>query len=778
MKREREVDKGGDQARVRLRVEIGGAVQGAGFRPFVYRLAQELGLPGWVNNSSRGVVIEVEGSPERLQEFLLRLEAEKPPRASIQSLEPAYLDPLGYEQFEIRHSEGKEEKRALVLPDIATCEECLREILDPTDRRYRYPFTNCTNCGPRFTIIEELPYDRPHTTMKSFELCDACRTEYGNPADRRFHAQPNACPRCGPHLELWDGQGRIRAERDEALVDAAVEICQGAVVAVKGLGGFHLVVDARSEAAVARLREGKNREEKPFALMYPSLELIGEHCGVAAAEMRLLNAPEAPIVLLERRGETQGLAANVAPGNPYLGIMLPYTPLHHLLLNELGFPIVATSGNLADEPICIDEREVLQRLGGIADLFLVHNRPIRRHVDDSIVRLVAGRELLLRRARGYAPLPVRLGEAGPVVVAVGAHLKNAVSVSVGREVFVSQHIGDLETAEAFAAFRKGIADLRQLYEVEPQRVACDAHPDYLSTHFAESLAADGGLPRVAVQHHYAHVLSCMAENQLEGSVLGIAWDGTGYGLDRTVWGGEFLRATPQSFQRVAHLRTFCLPGGEKAVKEPRRSATGLLYEVFGEELFERGDLHSLQAFTQRELSLIEQMLRRRVNAPRTSSAGRLFDAVASIVGLRQRTRYEGQGAMELEFCLERGVEEHYELALSADPEEQQSRVVDWEPLLAEMLIDVGRDVAVGRIAARFHNGLVEGMVAVARKAGEERVVLSGGCMQNKYLTERAVRRLREEGFHPYWHQRVPPNDGGIALGQVMAAAHCANEEVA
>ena len=757
--------------RERLRVEIGGAVQGVGFRPFVYRLARELGLAGWVNNSGRGVTVEVEGTEETLGTFLLRLEEEKPPRASIQSLEPVFLDRVGYDRFEIRESEEGGEKRALVLPDIATCGDCLREIFDPEDRRYRYPFTNCTNCGPRYSIIEALPYDRPHTTMKRFALCAACRAEYGDPEDRRFHAQPNACPACGPHLELWDGDGRLLHDRDEGLAAAAEEIRRGAVVAIKGLGGFHLMVDACSDEGVGRLRAAKNREEKPLALMYPSLEMVQSHCELSPAEVRLLGAPEAPIALLKRRDADGALARGVAPGNPYLGVMLPYTPLHHLLLAELGKPVVATSGNRADEPICTDEGEALRRLGGIADRFLVHDRPIRRHVDDSIARVIAGRELVLRRGRGYAPLPVHLTAEGADVVAVGAHLKNAVALAVGREAFVSQHIGDLETVEAHDAFRTVGADLQRLYEASPQVVACDLHPDYLSSRFAAHLESESGLRRVEVQHHFAHVLSCMAENRLVGEVLGIAWDGTGYGTDRTVWGGEFLLATEASFRRVAHLRTFRLPGGDRAVKEPRRSGLGLLFEIFGEELLARIDLEPVRAFAATELKVIGQMLRRSLNAPLTSSAGRLFDAVASMVGLRQQIRFEGQGAMELEFVLEEGVEEGYEVVLREGSGE--SAVVDWEPMVRQILEELEKGVPVGRIAARFHNGLVEGMVAVAGQVGQERVLLTGGCMQNRYLTERAVRRLQEEGFRPYWHQRVPPNDGGIALGQVVAARSAA-----
>jgi hydrogenase maturation protein HypF len=523
----------------RLRISIRGAVQGVGFRPFIYRLASESRLAGWVNNSSRGVIVEVEGSEEQLQSFLLRIDREKPPRSYIQSLESSFLDPAGYTRFEIRESDDTGEKSVIVLPDIATCSECLQEIKDPSNRRYQYPFTNCTNCGPRFTIIEALPYDRPNTTMKRFEMCGKCLAEYENPLDRRFHAQPNACPACGPHIELLSGDGTVLGSHHEALFKTSAALADGSIVAVKGLGGFHLMADARNNAAVRRLRERKHREEKPLALMYPTLESIRADCEVSDLEQRLLGSPESPIVLLRRKpaiGNPQSPSSLIAPGNPYLGVMLPYTPLHQLLMSELGFPIVATSGNLSDEPICIDEHEALGRLKEIADLYLVHNRPIIRHVDDSIVRVMMGRELVLRRARGYAPLPVQLSRPAVPALAVGAHLKNAIAASTGDDIFISQHIGDLETREAFDAFERVIHSFRQMYELELEMVACDKHPDYLSTQFAKQC----GLQVVTVQHHYAHILSCMAENQLQEPVLGVSWDGTGYGPDGTVWGGEFL----------------------------------------------------------------------------------------------------------------------------------------------------------------------------------------------------------------------------------------------
>jgi hydrogenase maturation protein HypF len=730
-----------------------------GFRPFIYRLATELGLKGWVLNSAQGVFIEVEGEPQTLRQFVWRVETDKPPRAFIQSLEQSVLDPVGYTTFEIRHSEEGGEKSALILPDIATCPDCLRELFDPGDRRYLYPFTNCTNCGPRYSIIEALPYDRPNTTMKAFRMCPKCREEYENPLDRRFHAQPNACPECGPHLELWDEKGICLAQHHEALLRAVEAIRKGRIVAIKGLGGFHLVVDACNDSAVRRLRERKRREEKPFALMYPSLQTVKAHCEVNEVEERVLRSPESPIVLL-RRKDGEAVAPSVTPNNPYLGVMLPYTPLHHLLMRELGFPIVATSGNLSDEPICTDEREALHRLVGIADLFLVHNRPIARHVDDSVVRVLLGRELVLRRARGYAPLPVLVKEPLPPLLAVGAHLKNTVALSVGRQVFISQHIGDLETPQALEAFHRVIADVKELWEHQPQAVACDRHPDYLSTQAAH----DMGLPVVPVQHHLAHILSCMAENELETPVFGISWDGTGYGTDSTIWGGEFLMVREGSWERFAHLRPFRLPGGDRAIKEPRRSALGVLYELLGDDAF---DL--LQGvFPPSERRLLEQMLRQGVNTPRTTSAGRLFDAVASLLGLRQVVHFEGQAAMELEF-LTHGTptDEVYPFSLSG---RALPHVLDWSAMIEAILQDVRQGTPRPLIATRFHNTLVEMMVGVARAAGIERVALSGGCFQNAYLTERAVRRLREEGFRPYWHQRVPPNDGGIALGQIVGSA--------
>jgi hydrogenase maturation protein HypF len=749
----------------RLHIALRGAVQGVGFRPYVYRLASELRLPGWVLNAPEGVFIEVEGEKEILDSFLIRLQEEKPALSFIQSLEFSFLDPAHFDGFEIRDSETKGEKATLILPDIATCDQCLVEVFDPGNRRYRYPFTNCTHCGPRFTIIESLPYDRPNTSMKSFAMCPDCRAEYENPDDRRFHAQPNACPVCGPALELWDETGKVLARCDEALLATADAIRQGSIVAVKGLGGFHLVADARNTEAIDDLRRKKHREEKPFALMYPSLGQVAADCSVGPLEKRLLYSPESPIVLLEAR--QHHLSPSLAPRNPYLGVMLPYTPLHHLLTQEVGFPLVATSGNLSDEPICIDERDALARLSGISNLFLVHNRPIVRHVDDSIVRVLLGRELVLRRARGYAPLPLRCTRLVPEVLAVGGHLKNTVALSVADNIFVSQHIGDLENNEALGAFKNAIQSFCRLYRTNPKQVASDLHPDYMSTKFAREM----GIPQISIQHHYAHVAACMAENELDGKLLGVSWDGTGYGEDGTVWGGEFLLTDELGFTRIASLRRFRLPGSAAAVKEPRRTALGLLYEILGSPVFAMKNLSSVRAFTEQEISVVAQMLQKGIHSPWTSSAGRLFDAVSSLTDLRQTVRFEGQAAMELEFAIGSNTsEEEYPFEVRAAVDRNPAMIVDWEPLIRAILRDLEDGYHTSVVSKKFHNTLAEIIAVVAQRVAVSRVVLTGGCFQNRPLLERAVEKLERRGFRAYWHQRIPPNDGGIALGQIVAAS--------
>ncbi|MGE3842314.1 MAG: carbamoyltransferase HypF [Vicinamibacterales bacterium] len=758
--------------RERLRVAVRGAVQGVGFRPFVFRLAGELGLDGWVSNSPQHVLIEVEGAHDALQAFLNRVQTDQPPRAVIQGLESTWLDPLPHTGFEIRTSAQEGAVTTLVLPDMATCADCCRELRDPGDRRYRYPFTNCTNCGPRFSIIEGLPYDRARTSMRAFDMCPACRREYEHPADRRFHAQPNACPVCGPQLALWDATGRTCAVRDDALQAAVSAIRDGAIVAAKGLGGFQLLVDALQEPAVARLRMRKHREEKPLALMYPSLEAAKRHCRVSPLEAGILRSPEAPIVLVRcREAGYAELAPSVAPGSPFHGVMLPYTPLHHLLLDAVAGPVVATSGNISDEPMCVDEREVLERLGDVADLFLVHNRPIVRHVDDSIVRILAGRPVVLRRARGFAPLPITVAHDTPSVIALGAHQKNTVAVTAGANVFISQHVGDLDTAPAVAAFRSVLESLQNLYHIVPACVLADAHPDYASTKHAQTL----GLPIVSIQHHYAHVAACLAENELDGRVLGVCWDGTGYGSDGTIWGGEFLTTSDAGFSRFACLRPFRVPGGDRGVREPRRSAFGALWTATSDEPQLRGELLTLTPFGEAERRVLQKAIERGINAPVTTSAGRLFDAVASLTGLRHHATFEGQAAMALEWSVDERVTDGYPWRLDDDIDRfapshwaRPAVVADWGPMILAIVDDVRRAVPTATITARFHNTLAEIIVGVATRAGESRVLLTGGCFQNGYLTERCVQGLQDRGFRPYWHQRVPPNDGGISLGQVAA----------
>jgi hydrogenase maturation protein HypF len=754
----------GQNPSARLKMTIRGAVQGVGFRPFIYRLATELLLTGWVNNTASGVFLEVEGPRERLDQFLLRVEREKPAISFIQSLESSFADPTGYAAFEIRKSEGGE-KTALVMPDVATCPECLGEIFDSANRRFGYPFTNCTNCGPRYTIIESLPYDRPRTTMKKFTMCSECEREYTDPSNRRFHAQPNACPECGPQLQLWNAEGEVLAQKSAALQQAVEAIRAGRIVGVKGLGGFHLMVDARNEIAVQTLRTRKHREEKPFALMMPSIDELRMECEITPLEERLLRSPESPIVLLRRNAGASTLAPSVAPGNPMLGAMIPYTPLHHLLMRELGFAVVATSGNLSDEPICIDEHEAVERLRGIADLLLVHDRPILRHVDDSIVRVMAGREMVMRRARGFAPLPVVVESELPRVLGVGAHQKNTVALSVGRQVFISQHIGDLETVQASAAFERVIESLEALYETAPETIACDLHPNYVSSEYAHRASKSP----VGVQHHYAHVLACMAENGIEAPVLGVSWDGSGWGPDGTVWGGEFLKIDTCGYERAVRLRPLRLPGSERAVREPRRCGVSLLFETFGDEAFGREELHPVHAFEQAERKVIAQMMRQGLNSPWTSSAGRLFDAMAAIIGARQIARFEGQAAMELEWLAMRSnLEGSYDFSMR-DGKDTPTEL-DWAPMVTEVLRDVAHGVGKEDMARKFHNTLAEMIVSVSRLHPGVPVALSGGCFQNRLLTELAIARLQADGAKVYWHQRVPPNDGGIALGQVLAAA--------
>lgn len=623
-------------------------------------------------------------------------------------------------------------------------------------------------------------------------MCPHCQSEYVNPLSRRFHAQPNACPVCGPQVELWDEQGQVKAScQDEPIQRAVAAIRQGKIIAVKGLGGFHLMVDAQNQAAVERLRERKHRPDKPFALMYPSLKRVRQDCEVLEVEEGLLRSHTAPIVLLKRKKRNSvrvdpknNIAEAVAPGYPHLGIMLPYTPLHHLLIADLNFPIVATSGNPSGAPICFNEKQAPKDLKGLADLYLIHNRPVLHPTDDSIVQVINNQPQILRRARGYAPLPISIPPSSPhlrtrhsklktqnpkhlsspTILAVGANNKNTVALSLGDRTFLCPHLGDLGTVQSLERFQQTIRDFLQIYDCQPDIIACDAHPDYASTQAAQVFAREWQVPAIPVQHHYAHVLACMAEHSLEGPALGIAWDGSGYGLDRTLWGGEFLQITTSRFERVGYLRPFQLPGGEKAIQEPRRAAFGLLYSCFGDAI-EQKRFDPIQAFSPQSLKLLYTILNRQINTPTTSSVGRLFDAISSLTHQVQISSYEGQAAIALESTLINfETEKYYPFQVSST----LPLIVDWRPMLNTILEDIAIDIDICLISAKFHNTLVEIIINIAHRVGESCVVLTGGCFQNQYLSKRAILRLQEENFQPYWHQHVPPNDGGIALGQVMA----------
>ncbi len=750
---------------IRVAVRVEGVVQGVGFRPFVYQAATARGLAGWVCNRRDGLGLEAEGPEDAVRDFVAALSRDRPPAARIERIAVTRVRPAGDQCFRILPSVPDAVVRPTLPADLATCDACAEETVSPGARRYRYPFTNCTRCGPRYTLIESLPYDRPRTTMKQFTLCPACEAEYADPADRRFHAQPIACPACGPTLRLVTADGAAKS-CSEPLGGATQALLAGQVVAVKGLGGFQLFVDATHADAVSRLRARKRRPEKPFAVMFADLPAIAAACALAPDEAAALASPAAPIVLLRRRIDA-AIAECIAPRNPWLGVMLPTTPLHRLILEEVRRPLVCTSGNLAEEPLCIAEEEARGRLAAIADLFLVHDRPIVRPVDDSVVRVGAAGLQVLRRARGFAPIPLSLPGPVPCVLGLGAQLKSTVALAVSREVVVSQHLGDLHAAAGALLLERTVADLVRLFDAQPARVACDLHPDYVSSRFAERLAASWGVPLERVQHHHAHVAACMAEHGLARPALGLAWDGAGLGTDGTLWGGEALLVDRARFRRIAHLRPFRLPGGERALREPRRAALGLLHVLLGDDAAPH-----VRELAPADAVVLLGMLAHGVNSPVTTAMGRLFDAVAALAGVRAAAGFEGQAAMELEFAAD-GVDDvpPYPLPLGLGT----PALVDWAPLVRAVLEDRARGVPSGMISARFHAALVDLAEVVALRVGLPDIVLAGGCFQNLRLTRAIHARLSARGFTVYLPTRYPPNDGAIALGQVMVAAWRAEE---
>ncbi len=753
-------------------IHISGIVQGVGFRPFVYNLAARLGLTGWVRNTSAGVDIEVDGAQEALDAFVKALRDEAPALARIDEFTASFRGPNGFNKFEILHSEAIAEAFQPISPDVAICDDCLRELFDPQDRRYRYPFINCTNCGPRFTIIEDIPYDRPKTTMAQFKLCPDCAREYADPANRRFHAQPVACPVCGPQvwLERKDTATGAPADLrgDEAIRETRAILQRGEIAAIKGLGGFHLACDATNAKAVIELRRRKLRVDKPFALMLLDMETIEKHCHVNSAEKALLISPARPIVLLRRRPQSN-IAKEVAPGQEWIGVMLPYTPLHYLLLERSAdFPeaLVMTSGNLSEEPIATDNDEARRRLTSLADAFLMHDRDIYIRCDDSVVRVFEEQIYPVRRSRGYAPFPVRLPWQSPPLLATGAELKNTFCITHGNYAFLSQHIGDMENYETLKSFEQAVTHYEQLFRVKPEAIAYDLHPDYLSTRYALERVEREKLRPIGVQHHHAHIAACMAEHGLDGSrpVIGVAFDGTGYGEDGAIWGGEFLIADYKNYQRAIHLEYFPLPGGDAAIKYPARTALALLWSI-GIAWDEK--LAPVAEFQEPEQMTLLTQLRRKINSPMTSSMGRLFDAAAALAGVRQKVNYEAQAAIEFESQVDQAEKGAYPFELDQANVKVRSA---FEQLIADALAGVQPSV----ISARFHNGLAR-MVTTASlrlksETGIDEVALSGGVWQNITLLGRTLSLLQNEGFRVYIHREVPANDGGLSLGQAVIAA--------
>jgi hydrogenase maturation protein HypF len=754
----------------RTQILVRGIVQGVGFRPYVFSLARKRVLRGRVFNNSSGVVIEVEGEAQAIDQFLCDLVIYPPPLALIESVERRDdLIPANFGDFQIIESADAAEKVVPIPADIATCSDCLRELFDHRDRRYRYPFINCTNCGPRFTIIQDIPYDRERTTMCEYLMCNECRAEYENPLDRRFHAEPIACPVCGPQLLLTDARNRENTSPtfaiDGVLGHTSFLLGQGQILAIKGLGGYHLACDSLNSEAVERLRRKKYREEKPFALMAGSVDLIREYCVVTQFEEELLLSVDRPIVLLERKSNAK-IPRAVAPGVQTLGFMLPYTPLHHLLLEGFGRPLVMTSGNVSDEPICYEDHEAKCRLGEIADYFLWHKRRIQMRVDDSVTRVQAGRITLLRRSRGYAPLPFKAPfNFSRQILACGAEMKNTFCLTRDNYAYISQHIGDLENLETFGSFTAGIEHFKRLFNLQPQVIAHDLHPEYLSTKYALSLPAE--MLKIGVQHHHAHIASCLAENELDGDVIGVAFDGLGYGEDGRLWGGEFFIADYARARRIAHLSYVPMPGGTQAIREPWRMAAVYLHRTFGDEFLHTG-LPFVDRLDRQAWGMIKQMSARGINSPETSSMGRLFDAVASLLGVREAVNYEAQAAIELEAIAFSEDAQGYEFEF-----DEMEGIIEAAPVIRRIVNDLLLGVPVEVVSGRFHLGvaqMIEGVASRIRKQQRlNRVALSGGVFQNKLLLEKTSQLLSLSGFEVFTHHRVPPGDGGIALGQAAVA---------
>ncbi len=755
----------------RLFIHITGIVQGVGFRPFIYSLATRFSLSGFVLNDTSGVKIEVEGEGKKIAEFLEHITLDAPPLALIEKINCRQFSPIGYHHFEIRKSRKEKEKFVLISPDISICSDCLRELFDKADRRYRYPFINCTNCGPRFSIIENIPYDRARTTMREFKMCSECQSEYDDPLNRRFHAQPNACEFCGPRVSLFDNKGRKIHTLDPIKTSAGF-LQKGYIVAVKGLGGFHLACDAANKTAVETLRKRKYREDKPFALMALDVEKIKEFCWVSEYEQRLLLSPRRPILILRKKKDCR-LPDEIAPRNKCLGMMLPYTPLHYLLLKEAGMVLVMTSGNISDEPIAYKNKDAFKKLGGIANYFLIHNRKIQTRIDDAVTRIFDDQEMIIRRSRGYVPQPIKVSLFfEEPVLAVGGELKNTFCLATRNYAFLSHHIGDLENLSALTSFEEGIEHFLRVFHASPRIVACDLHPDYLSTKFAQEYCQHSSIRTelISVQHHHAHIVSCLIDNRREGKVIGVAFDGVGLGTDRRIWGGEFLVADLTDFTRVAQLKYLPLPGGEKAIREPWRMAVTYLNEVYGPDFLSL-PLPFLENMEKDKIMLLLEIIKKRINSPLTSSVGRLFDAVSALTGVRNRVNYEGQAAIELEMLVEENEKGSYPFEICA---QEKIILIDPQAIIESIVSDLMKGEGKEVMAARFHNTIVEIILQTCKKIREKlglnEVALSGGVFQNVYLLKKTCDLLVKAGFSVYTHHQVPPNDGGICLGQAAVAS--------
>lgn len=755
--------------KIRKNIIIKGIVQGVGFRPFIHKLVQNYNLSGWVLNSNQGVEMNIEGKTEELNNFIDDIKKKIPPLARIEKIEVNQLPLIGYKGFYIKKSIVKEEDGfVLVSPDISICKDCLQELSDPHNRRFRYPFINCTNCGPRFTIIKDIPYDREKTTMSIFKMCPQCQSEYENIEDRRYHAQPNACADCGPQVSLYQNKKRLE---DIDPIEEAVELLKkGKIGAIKGLGGFHLACDATNNKAVARLRRLKNREMKPFALMSLDLEKINQYCEVKKKEEEWLINQSRPVVLLKKK-KNNLISPLVAPNNNCLGVMLPYTPLHCLLLKDNFTALIMTSGNIADQPIIGDNQEALEKLDRIADFFLLYNRDIFNRCDDSILKIMNGDNVFFRRSRGYVPHPIILDFKLKEVLALGGELKNTISFSKENYVFLSQYLGDLKSVETLEFFKESIASFKKMFRTNPEIIACDLHPDYLSTQYAEEIKVKKGLKVVKVQHHHAHIVSCMAENNVKEKVIGVAYDGTGYGDDGNIWGGEFLLCDFKKYSRIGHLKYYALPGGDKAVVQPWRMAYSYLYSIYGPRA-KNIDIDFNRRMDYDKLSIIEKMIDKNINSPLTSSCGRLFDAASSLIGIRDEISYEGQAAMEIESFCASGIEERYNFCICKEGEEF---IIDPQEIFIDIIRDLKEGIDKKVMAAKFHNTVAEFTINLCGKirenTGINKIALSGGVFQNHYLTEKIISLLEKDDFQAYIQRKVPPNDGGISLGQAVVAGY-------